>query len=131
MTESFEVSDVIPASPKQIYEAWLDTKGHSEMTGGDATVEGTIGGKFAAWNGALFGENLELEPYRRIVQSWRTGQFSDDDADSRIEVALEETEGGTRLTVNHSNIPDGQADGYNEGWHGSYFEPMKKHFGGS
>ncbi len=48
MTESFEISEVIPASPQQIYEAWLDTKGHSEMTGSEATVEGTIGGKFTA-----------------------------------------------------------------------------------
>ena len=32
MTEAFEISDVIPGTPKQIYEAWLSSKGHTDMT---------------------------------------------------------------------------------------------------
>ncbi len=34
MLESIEVADVIPASPKQIFDAWLDSAGHAAITGG-------------------------------------------------------------------------------------------------
>jgi hypothetical protein len=33
----------IPASREEIYETWLDSIGHSEMTGGEATMSDQIG----------------------------------------------------------------------------------------
>ncbi len=41
---------------------------------------------------------------------------------------LEEVKGGTRVTLLHSDIPDGQGKKYEEGWQESYFEPMKEYF---
>jgi uncharacterized protein YndB with AHSA1/START domain len=32
MATEFTVSATIPASPKQVYDAWLSTKGHTQMT---------------------------------------------------------------------------------------------------
>ena len=129
MAESFEISDVIPATPKQIYEAWMDSKGHTEMTGGPADVNPSVGGKFSTFGGHIYGENLELDPFNRIVQSWRAERFPEGSSDSRLEVLLEEAEGGTKLIIRHSNIPDGQAEGYNKGWQEQYFKHMKEHFG--
>ncbi len=129
MPESLSVTDVIPAMPQEIYEAFLDSKGHAALTGNPASVEGRIGGKFSAWDGYIRGTTLELEPHRRIVQAWRTTDFPDGAADSQLEMLLEEVPGGTRLTLNHANIPDGQADSYKQGWIEFYFEPMKAHFG--
>jgi activator of HSP90 ATPase len=68
-----------------------------------------------------------LEPERRIVQSWRTTEFDEADPDSQIEFLLEPAPQGTRLTLNHTNVPDGHDD-YQSGWHDCYFEPMKEHF---
>jgi hypothetical protein len=34
MPFEFSVSDVIPASPRAIYDAWLDSQGHADITGG-------------------------------------------------------------------------------------------------
>ena len=67
----FTVSDVIPASPDEVYRAWLSSEGHSEMTGGAANASDEVGASFDAWDGYIEGKNVDLEPGRRIVQSWR------------------------------------------------------------
>src|SRR5438045_1461546 len=106
MPFSFSVSDIIPATPQAIYDAWLDSADHASMTGGKpAQVSAEPGAEFTAWDGYITGRNLELEPNRRIVQSWRTSKFTAADADSQIEIVLEPTAGGTRGTVHHSNVP--------------------------
>ena len=49
-TDSIEVSGVIPATPAQIWEAWLDGERHAAMTGAPATSEGAEpGDRFTAW----------------------------------------------------------------------------------
>jgi uncharacterized protein YndB with AHSA1/START domain len=128
MTFAFTVSATIPASPTAIYEAWLDGKQHGKMNGGGkATASTRIGGKFTAWDGYINGTNIELVPAKRIVQSWRTTQFTDQDPDSRITITLAKAARGTKVTLRHANVPDGH-DGYKSGWKSHYFEPMKAHF---
>lgn len=130
MQNEFTVSETIHASAETIYAAWLSTQGHTLMTGSPAKVNGTVNGEFTAWDGYIWGTFLELEPNRRILQAWRTGEFPDDAADSRVEVLLEEINGKTKVTLIHSNIPAGQADDYKQGWEDFYFKPMREYFGG-
>jgi len=87
------------------------------------------GGNFTAWDGYIQGKNLELVPGRKIVQSWRTSEFPSRSPDSRIEILLEGTKSGTKITIAHTNIPDGQGEGYRQGWLDYYFKPMKEYFG--
>ena len=128
MAVDFLVSDVLPAAPEAIYGAWLSSRDHGAMTGADAEIDPRPGGAFTAWDGYISGTTIELEPGRRIVQAWRTSEFDPADPDSRIEVLLEAADGGTRITLNHSNIPDGQPD-YEQGWRDNYFDPMREYFG--
>jgi uncharacterized protein YndB with AHSA1/START domain len=130
MTIEFTVSAVIPASPEAIYDAWLDSDGHSKMTGSPAHATAKIGDSFDAWDGYISGRNLELEPGKRIVQSWRGSSYKDSDRDSQIEVIFEPVEGGTKVTLTHTHVPDDQAS-HEPGWTTHYFEPMQKHFSGS
>lgn len=128
MPDSFEISTVVPTTPQRVYAAWLSSDEHSAMTGGAAQIDPIVGGRFNAWDGYITGTTLELEPQRRIVQSWRTTEFPDDAPDSRLELALEAVAGGTKLTLKHSHIPTGQGASYESGWVENYFEPMKTHF---
>lgn len=130
MLESFEMSDVIPATPQAIYEAWIDGEGHSAITGGPAaTAEGQVGGKFTAWDGYIWGSFTALQPGKQIVMAWRTSEFPEDAADSVVEVTLTPTKDGTEITLKHSNIPEGQGEDYRQGWIDFYFTPMKAYFG--
>lgn len=128
MTESIRVSAVIPAPPQHVYEAWLDPRLHSAMTGGRATS--SPGGRFTAWDGYISGWTLVKEPPRRIVQAWRTTEFPEGATDSRVEVLFERAGGGTRVTIAHSEIPEGQGTSYESGWQSFYFAPMRAYFAG-
>jgi uncharacterized protein YndB with AHSA1/START domain len=128
MSDSVEVSTMLPASPRQVYDAWLNGDDHSAFTGGEAIVDPKLGGKFTAWDGYIEGTNLELEPHKRIVQAWRTTDFPEGASDSRLEVLLTEAGGGTLLTLVHTDIPDGQGPNYEQGWVDYYFESMQEFF---
>lgn len=128
MLDSFEIFAIVPASPKEVYSAWLDSDAHTNMTGGRAEASPAKGATFTAWDGYILGTNLELEANHRIVQAWRTSEFPDGSTDSRLEVVLEEVDGGTKVTLRHSMIPKGQGASYQQGWAEHYFEPMKRYF---
>ena len=129
MTEELKLSATLPASAKEIYEAWLDSKKHTAMTGSEATVEARIDGTFKAWEGYIEGTTIELEPNKKIIQKWRTTDFPSDSPDSTVEIILKEVDNGTRITLIHSEIPTGQAEDYRKGWDDFYFSPMKSYFG--
>jgi activator of HSP90 ATPase len=126
--DSIKVSAVFPADPAVIYAAWMSGKGHTAMTGSGATVTAKVGGKFTAWEGYISGTTLELKPGARIVQAWRTTEFGEDDPDSRLEILLEKGARGTKVTLVHTDIPEGQGVEYRKGWLDFYFKPMKEYF---
>jgi len=126
--DSLRMSAVIAAAPRAIYDAWMSGKGHTAMTGSKASVTAKVGGKYTAWEGYISGRTLELKPGARIVQSWRSTEFGPDDPDSRLEILLEKSARGTKVTLVHTDIPPGQAASYRKGWLDFYFTPMKEYF---
>ena len=128
MKNEFTLTVMINAKAGTIYKAWLSSEGHSAITGSPAKVEGVVGGNFVAWDGYIEGMFLELKENKKIAQAWRTTEFPAEAEDSIVEILLEENHGKTKLTLKHSNIPEGQADSYKSGWDDFYFNPMKKYF---
>jgi uncharacterized protein YndB with AHSA1/START domain len=128
MAYDFELSTVLPASPQAVYDAWMSSEGHGEMTLTECTIDPRVGGEYEAGDGYITGRTIALAPGRRIVQTWRTSEFADTDPDSEIEVLLEPADGGTRLTLHHRHVPDGQTDYEHGGWQDNYFEPMRDYF---
>lgn len=123
----FTLRTKITATPKEIYTTWLSSEGHSRMTGGRARISDEIGDSFTAWDGYIEGRNIELEPYARIYQSWRTSQFEENEPDSHLEILLKEENDHTELTLIHTDVPESGGH-YKKGWNEHYFEPMKAHF---
>jgi uncharacterized protein YndB with AHSA1/START domain len=125
--KKFEMSEIFSKPPQEVYDAWLDSKTHSKMTGGKAKVSDKVGDSFEAWDGYISGKNLELVPGKRILQSWRTVEFADDEEDSLLELLFEPAKAGTKLVLKHSKLPS-HGGQYEQGWIDSYFEPMKDYF---
>ena len=119
----------LPASAHAIYKAWLNGPEHSEMIGGGATGKPVVNAEFTAWDGYIWGKNMELDTDKRILQTWRTTEFSESDEDSMLEVLLKDMGDTCLLTLKHWNIPEGQGNSYFTGWDEHYFEPMKAYFG--
>lgn len=126
----FTVKTTLNASAKDVYDAWMNSESHSEMTGGEAEISEAVGASFSAWDGYIEGQNLELEANKRIVQTWRTTEFEESDEDSQIEILLEETDGQTNLTLIHTKLSE-KGEQYINGWKEHYFAPMQDYFAGN
>ncbi|MFZ0429748.1 MAG: SRPBCC family protein [Acidobacteriota bacterium] len=129
-TTSFRQVQSIPASPERVYDALLDPEKHSAFTGAEATGEAKVGAEFSAWDGYIDGRILDLERNRRIVQEWSTTEWPAGQPPSRVEILLEPSEEGTRLTLVHSDVPVTQAESYRKGWVDYYWNPLRNYFRG-
>ncbi len=126
--DSLSLSEVIPARPERIYAAWMSSAEHTAFTGDKAVVDPLIGGVYSTFDGYSSGRTVDLQPGRRIVQTWRAEDFPAGSPDSRVEVTLEETVGGTMLTILHTDIPSGLGSHCRDGWLKFYLEPLKSYF---
>ena len=116
-------------SPETLYEIFMDSKKHTQATGGKAVISRKIGGSFTAWDGYLSGKNLFLVPGKTIVQSWRSSEFKKDDPDSILVLTFEKAPGGCLLTMTHTAIT-ARSESYAKGWKDFYWKPIAKYLKG-
>ncbi|MHB8605912.1 MAG: SRPBCC domain-containing protein [Thermoplasmatota archaeon] len=116
------------ATPEQVYDALVDPKLHAEFTGAEASGAPKVGGTFTAWDGYITGKHLELVRPKKIVQEWSTSEWPEGYAPSHLEFHLEAAKGGTKLTMIQKNVPESEADAYDEGWYDNYWEPLATFF---
>jgi activator of HSP90 ATPase len=115
------------APAKDLYEVLMDSRKHSKLTGGaPAKISTKVGGKFSAYGGELEGENLELKPNKKIVQSWRSESWAPG-VYSRATFSFKSIGNGkTKLTFTQSGIPESDFEDIKKGWITYYWEPMAK-----
>ena len=118
----------IPASPSNVYGAYMDSRKHAEFTGDEAVIDATVGGKFRLGDGYISGTNLELVPGKRIIQEWTTTEWPDGYPPSLLTITLVRKGTGTLLKMVHSRVPSEQRDYYAEGWKTYYWKPLKAYF---
>ncbi len=116
---------IIKASPKEVYDAFMDSKKYSLFTGDKAIISKKIGGKFSAFGGWASGENLELIEGKKIVQSWRASDWKEGHY-SRIIINLEKVDNGTKIIFEHEGVPDKWREDIEKGWNEYYWKPLKK-----
>jgi len=119
---------VIPASPKEVYEAYVDAKKHAKFTGSKATGKPVVGSKMTAWDGYIFGKYLELEDGKRIVQEWTTTDWDEGYAASKVELTFKAVPEGTEICMVQSGVPKNRADEFADGWTEFYWNPLKEYF---
>ena len=138
MPDTYEVARRIGATPKRLFEAWLDTQEHSDMTGTGVTIGTGEGDEFSTDDELIMGVNLEVEPYHRIVQSWSVAEPGGRAFQSRVELVLAtgpnygglpgSAADGATLIVRHSNLPPEQTVFTPQWWEDRYFKPMDAYF---
>jgi len=129
MPDSFQLEMVVAAEPQRVFSTWMDSREHAAFTGGgEALVEAWAGGRFIAWDGYIHGILLGVDEGRRIVQTWRTAEFSPESRDSRLVVEFEPARGGTRVVLKHSDLPASHLKRYEKGWLEHYLKPLARYF---
>lgn len=119
----------LPATAQRVYEALIDQTQHSAFTGGAPTeISRDAGGAFSCHGGRILGRNLELVPGQRIVQAWRAASWAEG-LYSVVHIQLVDEGKKTKLTLDHTGVPEGQSEHLEAGWHKMYWEPLQKYLG--
>lgn len=129
-TDSLKLVTNFSAPPARVYGAWTSEDEHAAFTDAAAAFDARVGGAFTAWDGYISGTVLELDAPKRLVLAWRTTEFPEDAADSRVELRFVADGDGTRLELAHDEIPEGQGSRYEKGWEDFYFEPLRTYLRG-
>ena len=124
-TKNIQQSVIIKATPREVYEALMDSRKHSKFTGARARMSRKIGGRFTAFGMYIQGINLDLVLNKRIVQAWRGNDWPKGHY-SIVAFSLKRMKGGTRLVFTQSGVPDREYKGISQGWRDYYWTPMKE-----
>lgn len=103
----------------------MDSRSHSEFSGGKAKISRDVGGKIEVYDGYIDGWNVELAPGRKIVQKWRASDWPDDWY-STASFQIQPSGGGSKLTFVQTDVPEDQYEDISEGWVEHYWDKMKK-----
>lgn len=105
-----EIERTIQARPETVFAYFTDPVRYTAWMGVEAELDATPGGIYRVKvpQGLLaVGEFVEVEPPRRIVFTWGwEGDPEVPPGSSTVEVTLTEVEGGTRVRLVHSGLPD-------------------------
>ena len=116
---------VIPADPKDVYNALTNQEMLEIWTGEDAVMDPEPGTEFSLWGGSITGLNIEFEENRKIVQQW---YFGEQEEQSLVTIVLHPHQKGTSIELRHTNIPDDAFDNMAEGWDDDYFDALRELF---
>lgn len=117
---------VYDVAPARIYGVLTNAEHFSQMSGGAPTqIDAQDGGAFSCFGGMILGRNIECASDTRLVQAWRAKTW-EAGLYSIVRVELRAEGAGTRLVLDHTGFPDGQAEHLAKGWHANYWEPLRK-----
>jgi len=125
MTRPIRQSVTLNASPEELYETFLDSKGHAAVTGAPARIDRKVGGRFTAFGRQLRGQTLLVDPKRLIVQAWRSSQWKAEDPDSILILRFSKAAQGGIVDLVHVNVPAHDHKGVSQGWRTYYWKPWK------
>jgi activator of HSP90 ATPase len=129
VTRAIHQEEAFKAGPQRIYEALLDAKQFTALSGGRAAeIDRLVGGAFSIFSGHIVGRNLELVPNRRIVQAWRAVSWPEG-IYSIARFELLEQSSGTRIIFDHTGFPPDLAEHLETGWNENYWTALQKYLG--
>jgi uncharacterized protein YndB with AHSA1/START domain len=117
--EPLTASVHIEASPEQVFEYFVSPEAIVRWMGDYALLEPSPGGAFEVdINGVpVRGRYLEVEPPHRLLISWgHAGSDRLPPGASTVEVRLSPAGGGTRVEIEHRDLPQDMRDAFGRGW---------------
>ncbi len=123
--KNFKKTFKISAEPSDVYAAITNPYTISLWSGYPAEMSEVPGSEFSLWEGDITGRNIEFVKDKKIVQEW---YFGDQPVDSIVTITISPDNGNSSVTVEHTNIPDDEYEGFSEGWKDFYFDAINHFF---
>jgi activator of HSP90 ATPase len=115
------------ASPRELFNIYLDSKKHGAAIDDRVTISRKVGGTFTAFGGMLRGRNLMIVPGYMIVQAWRATSWKKSDPDSILLLFFRKAGRGGQIELIHAGMPDYDYLPIKKGWTKYYWTPWKQY----
>jgi uncharacterized protein YndB with AHSA1/START domain len=117
--EPVAASVFVKATPQRVYEYFTRPEAIVRWMGDYALLEPEPGGRFTldVRGAPVRGRYIELEPPHRLLISWGyAGSEVLAPGASTVEVRLIAEDGGTRVELEHRDLPEQETHGHFTGW---------------
>lgn len=118
----FHYTVEINADPEEVFAALTVPFQIELWSGYPADMKAEAGYQFSLWEGDITGVNLEIEPNKSLVQEWFFGEQAEP---SVVRLNLKKEGAKTRVTLEHTHIPEEVFDEITEGWREYYLGAIK------
>lgn len=135
-TKTYKSTTLLNAKPEEVYEMFMDSAKHSELTESKAEISREVDGEFTVWDGDIHGKNLTLIPNKKIVQLWRSeGSGWPENHFSTVTFTFtakkdkkNPDKAVTELGIVHKDIPEADYSSVADGWQDYYLRPLQEKF---
>ena len=113
----------IDAPAEKVWAALTEPLVIDRWGGGPSKMAAEPGFEFSFWGGDIHGTVVEVEPGKLLVEEWFSGEWSSPSIARFIVHA--EPDGGTRLALLQTDVPDADAPDIDTGWDEYYLGPIQ------
>jgi uncharacterized protein YndB with AHSA1/START domain len=115
----------IKATPEEVFTAITNPFTIELWSGYPAQMEAREGTEFSIFEGDISGRNIKISENKELVQEW---YFGDRQEESIVTISLKPHQSGTKVSLEHTNVPDEEAEEFEEGWNVTYWGAIKEFF---
>ena len=115
----------INALPEDVFSAITNPFTIELWSGYPASMSPEENSDFAIFGGDITGKNLQVIKNRKLVQEW---DFGEQEASSVVTIELIKNPQGTKVLLEHTNVPDKDAEEMEQGWRLYYWGAVKEFF---
>jgi len=111
------------AQPSDVFENFVDSSKHSQITGEAAEISREVGGSFSLYSGLFTGEIVDIQKNRRILFKWRTRDWPEG-VYSHVTITLRKVADGTKVMLTQAGIPPQYVEQAFKSWYSNYWDKM-------
>jgi activator of HSP90 ATPase len=115
----------VNATPEEVYAAITNPFTIELWSGYPAIMEAKEGFEFSIFDGDINGKNIKLVQDKEVVQEWYLGDHPEE---SIVTMHMSAHQLGTKINLEHTNVPDEDLVEFEEGWRLYYWGAIKEFF---
>ncbi len=122
--DSLELKFYVHATQDEVMELLTNPEFIRDWSGGDASFEKKVGGKFMLFDGWVKGNVLKITE-NELWYTWKPTNWDAETPPSEVHYKLEAVNHGTEVLVEHTGFPnEEEMENHREGWEEHFFGPI-------